>query len=334
MKIRSVKSAWLRLSAAVCLSAVVLLASQAAYAQKWPSRTVYITVGYAAGGTTDSLARAVGQKLSEALGVPVVIKNAPGAAGGVEAASLSRAELDDHVFMMVAPSTLCTNQFLYKSIGYDPEKDFVAVGLVAQISNVIAVNASGRHDIKTFQDLLSYAKANPKKLNYASAGTGTTSHLLNELIQMRTGARMTHIPYKGNGPALQALLAKDVDFNTDNNPQLIEYIREGSLRGLAVSSTKRWPLLPDVPTLAELGHPDMTTTIWYGLVAKAQMPREIINRMNKELNAILAQPEMIERLRGMNMEAVPGTAESMAELIGRERERWKAVIEASNASAG
>lgn len=306
---------------------------QTAHAQSWPNRSVYIHVGWAAGGTTDVLTRIIGEKLKDALGVPVIVKNGPGAAGGVEAASLSNAELDDHVFMMVAPSVMSTNQFLYKSIGYDPEKDFIAVGLAAQISNVIAVNPSGREDFKTFQDLLNYAKANPGKLNYASAGTGATSHLLNELIQTRTGVRITHIPYRGNGPALQALLAKDVDINTDNNPQLVDYIRQGALRGLAVSSAKRWPLLPNVPTLAELGYPEMTTTVWYGLVAKAKMPTQIVSRMNKELNKILAEPETIARLKGMNLEATPGTADDMAALIRRERERWKVVIEASGARA-
>jgi tripartite-type tricarboxylate transporter receptor subunit TctC len=333
MKIRFTKFNWLKLSAAFCASAMVFLASQAAYAQKWPSRTVYISVGWAAGGTTDILARAVGQKLSETLGVPVVVKNAPGAAGGVEAASLSNAELDDHVFMMVPPSVLSINEALYKSIGYSPEKDFTAVGLVAQIPNALAVNPASKLNFKTFKELIDYAKANPDKLNYSSAGTGSTGHLTNELLKTQAGIKITHIPYKGNGPALQALLAGEVDLNTDNNAQLLEYIRAGTLRALAVSSAQRWPQLPDVPTFAELGYPDMTTQVWYGLVAKSAMPKEVIDRMNKEINSILADPAFVERLKKMNLEPIPGSPEKMAELIRSERKRWEKVIADSGARA-
>lgn len=326
MEVKSVRRSWLGL-ATFCASALILLMTQAAQAQKWPSRPVNITVGWAAGGTTDIITRAVGQKLSEALGVPVVVKNAPGAAGGVEAGSLARAELDDHIFMMVPPSVLSTNQFLYKSIGYDPEKDFVAVGLVAQIPNALAINPSSKMNFKTFKELIDYAKANPDKLNYSSAGTGSTGHLTNELLKTQAGIKITHIPYKGNGPALQALLAAEVDVNTDNNAQLLEYIRGGTLRALAVSSKERWPQLPDVPTFAELGYPDMTTQVWYGLVAKSSMPKEIVSRMNKEVNAVLKDPTFIARLKQMNLEPLPGSPESMAALIQSDRKRWEKVID-------
>lgn len=323
---------WRKLWSVFCVSLFLLMA-QAAHAQNWPTKTLHIRVGWSPGGTTDVLSRIVAQKLQESLGVPVVVENRPGASGSLEAAALSKAPLDDHVFMMVPVGVQAINQFLYKSIGYDPENDFTSVGLVAQIPNALAVNASAKVNFRTFKEFIDYAKANSNKLNYSSAGIGTTGHMLNELLEIRAGVELTHVPYKGNGPALQALLANEVEFNTDNNAQLLQYIRAGKLRALAVSSEKRWAQLPDIPTFAELGYPEMTTQVWYGMVAKSKMPKEIVNRMNKELNAILAKPDMIARLKDMNLEAVPSTPEDMASFVRRERERWKKVVEVSGARA-
>ncbi len=308
---------------------LLLLVAGGAQAQTWPNRPLHIRVGWAPGGATDILARVLAQKLQESYGVSVVVENRPGAAGGVDAAALAKSAFDDHTLMMVPPGVQSINQFLYKTLGYDPENDFVAVGLVAQIPNALAVHASTR--LVSFKELIDYAKANPNKMNYASAGVGTTGHLLNELLKTRIGIQVTHVPYKGNGPALQALLAREVDFNTDGNPQLLQQIRAGKLRALAVSSDKRWVQLPDVPTFAELGYPELTMQVWYGLVAQAKMPREIIARVNKDVNAILAQPEMVKRLRELNLEALPGSPEDMAALVRRERARWKGVVEASGA---
>jgi tripartite-type tricarboxylate transporter receptor subunit TctC len=308
-----------------------MLVAHSAQAQNWPNRPLHMRVGWAPGGTTDILARIIAQKLQETYGVAVLVENRPGAAGGVDAAAFANSALDDHTLMMVPPGVQSINQFLYKSLGYDPENDFVSVCLVAQIPNALAIHASTQ--LFSFKEFIDYAKANPNKMNYASAGIGTTGHLLNELLKTRVGIDVTHVPYKGNGPALQALLAREVDFNTDGNAGLLQQIRAGKLRALAVSSDKRWVQLPDVPTFAELGYPELTMQVWYGLVAQAKMPKAIIARVNRDVNAILARPEMVARLRELNLEALPGSPEDMAALAQRERVRWKKVVEASGARA-
>lgn len=296
---------------------------------KWPHRTIKIRVGFPPGGTTDVLARIVGQKLGDSLGVPVIIENKPGAVGSLDAGVFAKGALDDHSFIMVPPGVQAINQFLYKSVDYDPDKDFVTVGLVAQCPNVLAVHPS--MPFTTFQGFVSYAKANPTKLNYSISGVGASGHLLNELVKNKTGINMTPIPYKGNGPALQALISGEVQVNTDCNPQLMQYIRAGKVRALAVSSQKRWTLMPELPTFAELGYPDLSMQVWYALLAQAKMPKEVVTRVNRELNTILAQPDMVARLRDMNLETMQANPQEAAAFIVSERARWKEVVRISGA---
>lgn len=316
------------LAITICASSMTLMVDDAS-AQNWPSRPLRIRVGFPPGGTTDILARVVGQKLQESLKVPVIVENKGGAVGSLDAAALAQSPLDDHTFMMVPPGVQSINQFLYKSIGYDPENDFVSVGLLAQIPNTLVVNTEV--PAHTLNELISLAKAKPNALNYSSSGVGASGQLLTELLKTRTGIQMVHVPYRGNGPALQALLAGQVQVNTDNNPTLLGMIRANKVRALAVSTEKRWAQLPDVPTFAELGYPELTMAVWYGLIAQSMMPKEIVVHMNRELNAILNQPEMISRLSQMNLEPIPGTPEAMARFVRSERERWKKVIEVSGA---
>ncbi len=294
-------------------------------AQNWPNRTIHIRVGSPPGGTTDILARIIAQKLNESLKVPVIVENRGGVVGSLDAAVLAKAAPDDHVFMMVPPGVLSINQFVYDPVGYDPEADFVSVGLVAEIPNALAVNAS--LPVKSLADLIALAKSKPDSLSYSSNGLGASGQLLTELLKMQAGIRMVHVPYKGNGPALVALLANEVQVNIDNNPQLLAMINDGKLRALAVSSAQRWTKLPDVPTFAELGYPELTAQVWYGLIAQSKIPHAVVVRMNNELNAILKQPETIARLQQLNFEATPGTPEAMAQLVRSERERWKKVVE-------
>jgi tripartite-type tricarboxylate transporter receptor subunit TctC len=316
-------------TAIIALTYIVMASSPGAKAedssQNWPNRTIHIRVGAPPGGTSDIVARIIAQKLNESLKVPVIVENRGGVVGSLDAAMLAKSAPDDHVFMLVPPGVLSINQFVYDPVGYEPETDFVSVGLVGQIPNALAVNTS--MPIKSLSELIALAKAKPDFLSYSSNGLGASGQLLTELLKMQAGIRMVHVPYKGNGPALLALLANEVQVNIDNNPQLLAMIKSGKLRALAVSSAQRWTELPDVPTFAELGYPELTAQVWYGLIAQSKIPRAVVVRMNKELDAVLNQPETIARLQQLNFEVTPGTPEAMEQLVRAERERWKKVVE-------
>jgi tripartite-type tricarboxylate transporter receptor subunit TctC len=300
--------------------------------QSWPNRPIKLVVPYAPGGSTDILSRLLAQKLTETLGQAVIVENRGGAGGTVGASVFVKTPPDDHAFMMVTQSQISINQFLFKDkLGYDPVTDLISVGLVAQTTNVIV--ASPSLPVTSLKGLIDYAKLHPGKVAYSSAGIGSTGHLLNELMKSTTGINTLHIPYKGNGPAMSAVVSGEVQFNTDNMPQLLSQILGGKLKPLAVTSQKRWFQLPDVPTVAELGFPQLSTVVWFGLVAKSTLPQEIIVRMNKEVNSILEQPLFAAKLRENSLEAIPGTSQKMTDLAASERTRWKAVVEASGATA-
>jgi tripartite-type tricarboxylate transporter receptor subunit TctC len=269
--------------------------------------------------------------MTEALGKSMVVENRGGAAGSLAAALYSKSALDDHALLMVTVGQMSINQFIYKAPGYDPETDLQTVGLVGHTANVLVVHPSST--VHTMKDLIDQARVNPDKFNYSSAGVGSTGHLLNELIKTRVGIRIVHVPYKGNGPAMQALLAGEVQFNTDNMPQLVSRVRAGQLRALAVSSEQRWFQLPDIPTFAELGYPELTTMVWFGVVAHSKMPKAIVARMNREMTAVLKRPDVVARFKEFSMETITSTPEAMLALAREERERWRKVVAASGASA-
>ena len=326
----------LRRTVAAALASVLGLgAATAAHAQpavNWPSRPIRILVPYAAGGSTDILTRLLAQKLGDELGQQVVVENKGGAGGTLGTASFVSSSYDDHYFLMVSQSQISINQFLFQSgLGYDPVADLSPVGLVAQTANVIVVGPN--LPVTTFRGLVDYCTANPGKVAYSSAGVGSTGHLLNELLKTTAGIDIVHVPYRGNGPAMQAVVAGDVQFNTDNMPQLLPQIKGGRVRPLAVTSEQRWPQLPDVPTVAELGFPALTTVVWFGLVAQSRMPAQTIARMNAAINKALAEPDFNNKLRENSLEGIPGTSEQMAKQAESERRRWRAVVEASGARA-
>lgn len=316
-------------SAALVLSAGMITTATAQGA--WPTRPIKVLVPYAAGGSTDILTRLLAQRLSETLGQQVLVENRGGAGGGVGANVFVKAVADDHAFMMVTQSQISINQFLYKDkLGYDPVADLQPVGLVAETTNVIV--ASPSLPVTTLKGLIDYARANPGKVAYSSAGIGSTGHLLNELMKTTVDIDIVHVPYKGNGPAMQAVVSGEVQFNTDNMPQLLQQVKGGRVKALAVTSDKRWFQLPDVPTVGELGFAKLGTVVWFGLVAQSSMPREIVQRMNKAVNDVLVSPAFVARLRENSLEATPGTPERMVSLAESERVRWKVVVEASGAT--
>jgi tripartite-type tricarboxylate transporter receptor subunit TctC len=298
----------------------------------WPSHPLRLLIPYAAGGSTDILGRRLALKLGEELKQPVVVENKGGANGGIGVNSFVKSPFDDHYFMVVSYTQLAINPFIYKEkLGYDPDSDLTPIGMIAQTPNVVVV--SNTIPINSLKDLVEYGKSRPGKLAYSSAGIGSTGHLLNELFKSQTGVDMVHIPYRGNGPAMQALLSGEVQFNTDNLPQLIPQIKAGKIKPLAVTSNKRWFQLPDVPTAEEAGFAGLTTVVWFGLVGQAKLPKEITLKMNTALNRLLKSNEFNASLKEVSLETVPGSPEDMVSATKIERERWKRVIEISGATA-
>ncbi|MCK9507304.1 MAG: tripartite tricarboxylate transporter substrate binding protein [Pigmentiphaga sp.] len=301
-------------------------------AQDWPQRPIRLLVPYAAGGSTDIASRLIAQRLSQTLKQPVVIENRGGAAGSVGAAYFAKSAPDDHFFMMITPSQLSINPYLYKTdLGYDAEKDFVSISLTTQTPNAIVV--SPKLKVNTLSELIEHGRDHPKKIAYSSAGIGSTGHLLNEFIKTLTQVDFLHVPYRGNGPAMQALLAGEVQFNTDNLPQLLPQIQAGKVKPIAVTSKERWFQLPDVPTVAEAGYPDLATSVWFGLVGQASLPKPIVTRMNQAINTVLTDPAFIERLKEVSLEATPSTPEQMEAHVRAEAKRWSKVIKDSGATA-
>jgi tripartite-type tricarboxylate transporter receptor subunit TctC len=314
-----------------CMALGVCAASNAYAQDNWPSRPIKLMVPYAAGGSTDIVSRLVAAKLTEELGQQVVVENRGGAGGSIGAAAFAKGGYDDHYFLMVTQSQLSINQFLFKDkLGYDPVADLQPVSLVAQTTNAIVVTPS--LPVKSLKEFLDYAKSHPGKVAYSSAGVGSTGHLLNELIKTSVGIDMVHVPYKGNGPAMQAVVAGDVQTNTDNMPQLLAQIRAGKVRPLAVTTAKRWFQLPDVPTVDELGFPDLKTTVWFAMVAQSKMPKDIVMKMNQALQKVLRKPDFVASLRQQSLEATPSTPEELLSLAESDRKKWKKVVETSGAT--
>jgi tripartite-type tricarboxylate transporter receptor subunit TctC len=322
----------LRLALKCLFLALALGACFAAQAQQgWPSRPIRILVPYPPGGSTDILTRLVGQKLSESLGQPVIIENRGGASGGVGATYFVKSAPDNHFFLVASLPMMSINQYLYRELGYDPDADLKPIGLMGVTPNVIVTSPA--LPVHTLKELAEYGKAHPGKLSYSSSSVGSAGHLLNELFKSNVGIDLLHVPYRGNAPAMMALIAGDVQFTTDNLPQLLPQIKAGKLRPLAVTSPQRWFQLPDVPTVAEAGFPNMTTAAWFGLVAQAKTQVEVVARMNRELVAILQKPDFIARLREYSFDALPGTPEEMTAAARKERDSWKKVVEMSGAKA-
>ena len=298
-------------------------------AQAWPSRPIKWIVPFAPGGTTDILARTVGDKLSIALGVPVVVENKPGAGGGVGAEIVAKAAPDGYTIMGGTISTHAINASLYKSLPYDPVKDFVPITLIARVPNMLVVNP----DIpaKDVKELIALLKANPGKYTFASSGNGTSQHLSGELFKSMAGVEMQHIPYKGSPPALQDVVGGQVTMTFDNITTAWPLAKAGKLRPLAVTTAKRSAIAPDVPTLAESGLPGFEVGSWQGVFAPAGTPAPIVKRLNTEIVKILHMPEVSERLAGLGAEIVADSPEEFAALVKAEVVKWSDVVRKSGA---
>jgi tripartite-type tricarboxylate transporter receptor subunit TctC len=319
----------------LCLAGLALAMAPAAWAQSaWPTKPVRIVVPFAPGGTTDLLARALAPELSRAFGQQFIIDNKPGAGGNVGAAEVARAPNDGYTFLMGTVGTHGINVSLYSKMPYDPVKDFAPVTLVAGVPNVLVMNPAkaAEYKIETVPDLIRFAKANPGKLNMASSGNGTSIHLSGELFKTLTGTYMVHFPYRGSGPAVTDLLGGQMDLMFDNLPSSMPHIKAGKLKALAVTSAARSEALPEIPTIAEAGPvKGYEASSWFGLLAPAGTPADIVSRVQQETAKALANPAIKERLQSQGAIPSGNTPAEFARLIDSEIRKWAAVVKASGA---
>jgi tripartite-type tricarboxylate transporter receptor subunit TctC len=302
----------------------------------WPSKPVRIVVPFAAGGTTDLLARAIAPELQRVFGQPFVVDNKPGAGGNSGAAEVAKAINDGHTLLMGTVGTHAINPSLYPKMPYEHVKDFAPITVVAGVPNVVVMNPASaqKYDINTLADLTRAARAHPGQLNVASSGNGTSIHLAAELYKSMTGTFMLHLPYKGSGPALIDLMAGNVDLMFDNLPSALPHIKSGKLKALAVTSGARSGALPEVPTVAEAGGlllKNFEASSWFGLLAPAGTPPDVINRLQQETAKALAMPAVKDRL--LSQGAIPNgnTPLEFARFIDAETKKWAQVVKASGA---
>ncbi|MBI3532712.1 MAG: tripartite tricarboxylate transporter substrate binding protein [Burkholderiales bacterium] len=324
-----------RLSLVLIAGAAHFLIAGSSLAQSgWPNKPVRIVVPFAPGGTTDILARAVAPELSKAFGQQFVVDNRAGAGGNVGADIVAKSAGDGYTLLMGTVGTHGINKALYAKLSYDPQKDFVPITLVAAVPNVMEMNADKAKalGINTVADFIKYAKANPGKLNMASSGNGTSIHLAGELFKSMTGTFMTHIPYRGSGPALLDMVAGNMDVMFDNLPSSMAQIKAGKLKALAVTSSQRSAALPDVPTVEEAGHlKGFEASSWFGLLAPAGTPADIVNRIQQEVAKSLNTPVIKEKLLAQGAIPSGNTPAEFAKLIDAEHKKWAKVVKDSGA---
>jgi tripartite-type tricarboxylate transporter receptor subunit TctC len=311
---------------AICLAVIGLSTAVSiggASAQDYPTRPVKWVVGYPPGGATDIIARLLGQRLSERLGQQFVIENKPGAGNNIATESVINAEPDGYTLLLVNPANYI-NASLYANLKFNVVRDIAPVAAFNRVPNVMTVNKDV--PAKTVAEFIAYVKANPGKVNLASSGNGTSVHLSGEMFMAMSGAKMQHVPYRGAAPAITDLLGGQVQVIFDNMPSILQHVRAGSARALAVTGTAKSPLLPDVPTLAETV-PGYEATALFGMGAPKNTPKEIIAKLNKEINEILAEPAIKARLTDLGGEPLIGPPEAFGKMIAAETDKWKKVIE-------
>jgi tripartite-type tricarboxylate transporter receptor subunit TctC len=314
-----------------CLVIAAFAATPNASAIDYPVRPIKLVVPYAAGGPTDVLGRLVADYLGRDLKQAVIVENKPGAQAAIVAEAVARAEPDGYTLFVAAGSIIVLNPMLYKKLSYDPVKDFRMLALVTDLPVVMEVHPSV--PAKTVAEFVAYAKQNPGKLNFGSAGTGGTIHLAGEMFKQMAGIEMTHVPYKGAGPALTDLLSGNIQVMFDSMGTALPPVKAGLLRPLGVSSTQRSPDLPDVPTIAESGYPDYAVSVWYGIVAPSKLPDEIAQKISASLDRGLNDDTFRASLEKIGFPVFrPRSAAAITEFIDADRARWSAVIRAQNIS--
>jgi tripartite-type tricarboxylate transporter receptor subunit TctC len=306
-----------------------LLFCAGASAQTFPARQITVVVPYSPGSTSDLLPRAISPILSQSMGVPVVVDNRPGAGGNVGAAIVAKGEASGHTVLMAPSAILATNQWLYKEMAYNPQKDLTPVINAATTPNLWV--AHPELPAKTISDVIALAKSKPGSLSFASGGAGTTSHLCGELLKTTAQIDMVHVPYKGPAPALQDVLGGRVSLMCDNFSNVITHVRSGKLRAIALTALKRHAQAPEVPTANESGLPGFEVSVWYGFAVPAATPRAVVQRLNSEIARALRTPAVAERLASLGLAIVADTPEEFARFVAAESDKMRKLVQASGA---
>jgi tripartite-type tricarboxylate transporter receptor subunit TctC len=306
---------------ALCVAAT----SASVQGQTYPTRSVRLVVGFTPGGGVDINARLLASKLSELLGQPVIVDNRPGAGTNIANEYVAKAAPDGYTLLMGSPA-IAINMALYKNLSYDALRDFVAVSIFSESPNILVVNSSS--PAKSMSELIALARAKPGVLNYSSAGAGTTQHLVGELLKLRTGTNIVHVPYKGSAPSLTALIAGDVDLSFANVPAVLQHVKSGRLRPLGSTGTRRSELMPDVPTMQEAGL-GVEATVWYGVLAPAATPREIVDALSNAITKATRSPDIKQRLLDQGAEPVGNAPAEFDRILRKEVAKWGEVIRTS-----
>jgi tripartite-type tricarboxylate transporter receptor subunit TctC len=315
---------------ALAIVAIACMASPA-QPQGYPNRPIRMIAPFPAGGLVDVLARAIGEELAKTLGQPIIVENKPGAGGNIGADIVAKAEPDGYTLLMTSPGIQSINQFLYKTMPFEPDKAFAPISLVADMSMLVVVHP--KINVKTLADLIGAARANPGKLTFGSAGVGTTGHLGQALLTHVAQINLTHVPYRGAAPSVTDLIAGQIDGVVDNPPTVMPHIRTGTIIPLAVAAKQRLAVLPEVPTSAEAGLPGWEASSWFGVVAPAATPPDIIKRLHAEIAKAVRQPSMERFTTQSGARMVGNSPEEFSRLIVDERKKWGEIIKAANITA-
>jgi tripartite-type tricarboxylate transporter receptor subunit TctC len=311
--------------------AAACAASGTAWAQTFPSKPVRIVVGFAPGGPADVMARLVGQRMASVLGQSVIVDNRPGAGGTIGARAVAESDPDGYTLLLGNTSTLVIGPLIHKNVSYDPGRDFAPIALLGTTSNLLIVSPAV--PVRSVKELIALARARPGELNYSSAGIGTPPHLIGEMFKQRLGLDIVHVPYKGGGPSLQAVVAGETQFSFENPAASLPLVRAGSVRALAWTSDSRSPQTPDLPTMTEAGVPDFTSVSFTAVVAPAGTPGEIVAKLNAAINESLKSPEVAGTLAQLSVEARITTPEALAAFLAQERDKWASVVKAAGLQA-
>jgi len=311
---------------------LALVAAGAAAQGSYPNRPITVVVGFTAGGSTDIVTRLVAEEMRKTWGQPVVVDNRPGAGGNIGAAIVAKAKPDGYTLLVGSVGPLAINASLYSTMPYDNLKDFTPVTLIVHVPNMLVVNPAAM-PVNSFAEFIALVKANPGKYFFSSTGTGTSSHLSGELLKTMAGLDATHVPYKGAVALNDLLSGEQVHFMFATIPSVIELVRAGRLRALAVTSKTRSAAVPDIPTIAELGYPDFEASSWFGLLGPAGLPRDIVMALQAEVVRALKVPELRSKLVQQGADPVGSTPEEFAAYMGTETAKWAKVVKASGAKA-